>query len=389
MNRKIARRKLGNTGLLVSELSFGAMNLRLLDSSEEALNMLNYVLDQGINLIDTARAYSLENKDGYLMESEYFVGQAIKNRTDLSEPIVIVTKGHGYNLPDLDTDLKKSIDTLGIQGKGNLKIGNNDIKLVYFVHGLNEARWEDIKHNGVLEKLQELKNEGIINYTGFSSHYGNVKAIKEAAASGFFDVIELPYNIFNRSLGEDGNFNLLKYIYDLGIGIINMKAFGGNGLVPVLEILKEYVDIDHNTMLGFCLSNPNISTIDVGARYTSEIDADIKTVLAPRPDSNQLIKMKQEADKVSSHFKNTCRECMHCLEKFKCPQDINFPGILSVYSRYKINKNLERDTSSFNEQYKEFELNADDCLECGECNPWCEYKLNIPQMLREAHDNLK
>ncbi len=89
---KIGRRRLGRTELQVTELAFGAMNLRRLDTVEEAYTILNYVLDQGVNLIDTARGYSGENKEGALVESEVLVGNAIRNRTDLSEPIIVVNK---------------------------------------------------------------------------------------------------------------------------------------------------------------------------------------------------------------------------------------------------------------------------------------------------------
>src|SRR5665647_16722 len=96
MKNEIKRRQFGKTGLYVSELSFGAMNLRLLDTIEQASDILDYALDQGINLIDTARAYKGENKSGQLVESEVLVGNAIRHRTDLEEPIVVITKGHGY-----------------------------------------------------------------------------------------------------------------------------------------------------------------------------------------------------------------------------------------------------------------------------------------------------
>ena len=89
---KIGRRRFGRTELQVTELAFGAMNLRRLDTAEEAYTILNYVLDQGVNLIDTARGYSGENKEGALVESEVLVGNAIRNRTDLSEPIIVVNK---------------------------------------------------------------------------------------------------------------------------------------------------------------------------------------------------------------------------------------------------------------------------------------------------------
>jgi len=382
---RVKRRKFGRTGLYVSELSFGAMNLRLLDSVEQAYEILNFVLDQGINLIDTARAYNGENGQGQMVESEVLVGNAIRNRTDLDEPIVIITKGHGYTPDVFEEELSTSLSKLGIEGKGNLKIGNNDIKLVYFFHGINESRWNTIKESGVLDKAQKAKADGIINYIGFSSHYHDVPQIKEALDTGIFDVIELPYNIFNRSLGEDGEINLLKYAYDKDVGIVNMKAFNGNGMPAIYRMLKGLISIDYKIMLNFCLTNPYISTVDAGARYVDEFKQDIEVAVGKRLTEEEIKNYKAEADKIAGDMNKICRECLHCLEKFECPQGLDFPAILALYSRYIMAEKLNKDTSELKEQYKRFTINAENCIACEQCLEWCEYKLDIPRMLEKAH----
>lgn len=388
MDNKIKRRKFGKTGLEITELSFGAMNLRKLDTFEEAYQILNYVLDCGVNLIDTARAYNGENGEGKLVESEVLVGNTIRQRTDLTEPVVIISKHHGYTIDELESDLKKTLGKLGIDGKGDLKIGDNDIKLVYLFHGINKDRWATMKESGVLDRVQELKREGRISYIGFSSHYAQKKEIIEAIDSGIFDVCELPYNIFNRELGEDAEVNILKHAYDNDLGIINMKAFNGNGMVPIYQSLKDVVSIDYETMLNFCLTNPYITTVDAGARYVDEFKLDMKTALGERMTEEEIEKYKEEADKVAADMKGICRECMHCLEKFECPQEIDFPAILATYSRYQISSKLDKDTTQYVEKYQEFELTAEECIECGECLPWCEYELDIPEMLKEAEQKL-
>ncbi|NLT96477.1 MAG: hypothetical protein GXW85_13295 [Clostridia bacterium] len=385
MKSLIKRRELGNTGLYVSELSFGAMNLRKLETEEEALDILNYVLDQGVNLIDTARAYSATNSQGRLMESEVLVGKGLKNRNDLKEPIVIVTKGHSYTPEELEENLFTSRTKLGVEGKGDLKIGNNAVILVYLFHGLNEERWATMQNSGVLKKVQEYKREGIVNFIGFSSHYGDTVEIKKAVDTGLFDVVELPYNIFNRSLGEDGELNLLKYIHDKEIGLINMKAFNGNIMPAIYNVIKDFISIDYPTMLNFCLTNPYISTVDAGAMNVEQFAQDVKVAAGPRLTQEEITKFKQEADKISSLLENICRDCLHCVEKFQCSAGIDFPAIMALYSRYTVSEKLGRDVTEFKERYKEFALNASDCIQCGQCVPWCEYKLNIPEVLREAH----
>ncbi|MGI6538989.1 MAG: aldo/keto reductase [Caldicoprobacterales bacterium] len=386
MKSGINRRRLGKTGLYVTELSFGAMNLRLMNFIEESYELLDYVLDQGINLIDTARTYNGENKQGQMVESEVLVGNAIRRRTDLKEPIVIITKGHGYVPEDYKTDLFESLSKLGVEGKGSLKIGGNDIKLVYFFHGLNDTRWKTMKESGVLDLAQESKKEGLINYIGFSSHYANAAEIKEALDTGIFDVAELPYNIFNRSLGEDGAINLLEYAYNKDVGIVNMKAFNGTIMVPIYKMLKDMISIDYPTMLNFCLSNPFISTVDAGAKSVEEFRQDIETALGNRLSIREIEKYKSEADVIAADMDGICRECMHCLEKFSCPQGVDFPGVLSLYSRYTVGEKLNKDTSELFKLYTDKGLRVEDCIECGLCLEWCEYKLDIPDMLKKARD---
>ncbi|MGI6705661.1 MAG: aldo/keto reductase [Clostridia bacterium] len=386
MKREIKRRRLGRTNLWVTELSFGAMNLRIMNTVDEAEQLLHFVLGQGINLVDTARAYKGHNDEGALVESEVLVGKAIRNHPHLSEPIVIVTKGHGYTLEDLEADLFTSRGKLGIEGQGDLKIGDKDIKLVYFFHGINKDRWTTMLKSGVLDRIQELKKDGYINHIGFSSHYHDTEEIMAATDTGIFEVVELPYNVFNRSLSEDNPVNIFEYLYKKDIGIVNMKAFSGNSMPPIYNILKEYISIDYPAMLDFCLCNPYITTVDAGATSIRQMEMNIETACRERMSPEKLSLLIQEADKVAPSMRDVCRECMHCLEKFSCPQEVDFPGILSIYSRYTISKRLGKETSAFSEQYKEKKYDMQECIECGECLPWCEYKLNIPEMIKEARE---
>src|SRR5260370_32677849 len=80
-------RKLGDTGLIVSEVALGTMqfggkmNMGNL-GQEETTRMVQLALDRGINFIDTADVYSLG-------ESEALLGNALKG---IREEIVMATK---------------------------------------------------------------------------------------------------------------------------------------------------------------------------------------------------------------------------------------------------------------------------------------------------------
>ena len=141
MKHPIKRRPFGATGDHVTEISLGAMNLRELESEEDGVKVVQHALDLGINLIDTARAYSQEKPDGRVFESERIVKTAISTYSKLDEPLIVVTKGHGYTIEVFDQDLAKSREMLGITTEKQLFIGENEIKLVYFFHGLSQDRW--------------------------------------------------------------------------------------------------------------------------------------------------------------------------------------------------------------------------------------------------------
>jgi aryl-alcohol dehydrogenase-like predicted oxidoreductase len=78
---------LGDSGLVVSELGYGAARLvrSSVSSTRESVATLREALDRGINLVDTADTYTFGI-------SEVIVGQAIRGRRDA---VVVATKG-GY-----------------------------------------------------------------------------------------------------------------------------------------------------------------------------------------------------------------------------------------------------------------------------------------------------
>jgi predicted aldo/keto reductase-like oxidoreductase len=123
-------------------------------------------------------------------------------------------------------------------------------------------------------------------------------------------------------------------------------------------------------MIRFCLSNPYNSTIDAGARYPAEFKTDVEASLLPPMTAAEREALKAEADKVSGLLDGICRECMHCLEKFECPQGISFPDILGIHARYSISKALEKELASFRTQYAALTgPKADICAACGACSP--------------------
>lgn len=381
--KEIKRRKLGNTGETVTEISLGIMNLRMLDTDEDGIKVVHKALDLGINLYDTAIGYTAVKEDGRVMSCETVLKNAILEYGDVKEDILIITKGHGYTIEAFDTDIFKSLDNLGIKGRHELSIGNKSIKLIYFFHGISLERWDTMKKSGVLEHAEKLKEEGLFTYLGFSSHNGHETAIEEAIDTGCFDVIELPYSVF-----APGHDYLFKKAHELGIGVVNMKAFGGTSMLQTTKLYEEYCDISPRERIQYCLANPYITTIDAGCRFAWEVEENVKTSFLPTISQQECDKLVNMAKRVRECVDTTCRECTHCLEKFECPEGINFPKVLAVHTRYIFATEFDKDIEEIKGKYELIKDEAKKCTECGLCNEWCEYQLDIPTLIKETIDAL-
>ncbi|TQR21056.1 aldo/keto reductase [Psychrobacillus vulpis] len=153
------KRQLGKSNLLVSEIGFGCMSLPT--NQQEANNIIQVALDNGITYFDTADLYD----NG---ENEKIVGSALKN---YRQNIILATKV-GNRLNDSGVgwtwDPSKEWITKGIHE--SLKRLQTDYIDVYQLHG---GTMED-NADEVIDTMESLKKEGLIREYGISSIRPNV-----------------------------------------------------------------------------------------------------------------------------------------------------------------------------------------------------------------------
>ena len=183
---ELATRPLGRTGLSVTVLGFGAMDLGgppAADpiSDDESAKVLNAVLDSGINFIDTAGCYG---------SSETRIGQAIAARRD---DYVLATKcgclpgqgmgvTHVYDAANIRAGIEHSLRALR----------TDRIDVAQFHGSLARPEWE---RAGALDELRRLKQEGKVRFIGIS---GILPNLREQIDSGVFDVLQVPYSALQR-----------------------------------------------------------------------------------------------------------------------------------------------------------------------------------------------
>src|SRR5258707_5433963 len=152
-------RKLGHTGLIVSEVALGSMqfggkmNMGNL-GQEDTTRMVKLALAHGINFIDTADVYSLG-------ESETLLGNALKG---VREEIVLATK---FRLPMGGNFNRAGATRVNImrEVEGSLKRLQTDYIDLYQVHG-----WDsNTPLEETLRTLDDLVRQGKVRYIGLSN----------------------------------------------------------------------------------------------------------------------------------------------------------------------------------------------------------------------------
>ena len=199
---------LGRTGLSVTQLGYGAMEVRGTRiwggrpvSDEEAERILYAVLDSGINFIDTANDYG---------RSEEYIGRFLSHRRN---EFVLATKcGCTVVHKNETTD-----DTPHIWTRENLFRGLHEsltrMKTDYVdVMQLHNPSVEQTEENDLVAALQDMKKEGKVRWIGCSS---TAPHLEKYIAAGVFDVFQIPYSALERQHEQ-----AIQDAADAGMGVI-------------------------------------------------------------------------------------------------------------------------------------------------------------------------
>ncbi|MGM7645651.1 aldo/keto reductase [Nocardia sp. JW2] len=219
-------RTLGRTGVQVSTLALGAMNFGRIGNTgqDEATAIVDAAIEAGINLIDTADAYS----DG---RSEEMVGQAIAGRRD---DLVIATKAYlpmGED-PNRRGSSRRWLVTALEDSLRRLDVDHVDL---YQIH-----RWDpSTSDEETLSALTDLQRAGKIRYFGSSTFpaYRIVQAqwsAREHHLSRY--VTEQPcYSILQRGIES----HVLPVTEEYGLGVLAWSPLASGWLSGAIRAGRE------------------------------------------------------------------------------------------------------------------------------------------------------
>jgi aryl-alcohol dehydrogenase-like predicted oxidoreductase len=295
----LPRRTLGRTGLEVTTLGFGAMELRggttgPAVSDADAGRLLNTVLDEGINFIDTSIDYG---------RSEEQLGAAIAHRRD--EYVLASKCGCVPNAPQ-GSDHVHTAENIRDGVEHSLRTLRTDhLDLVQFHRSLGRAEFDA---EGALAELLRLRDEGKVRYVGVSAV---LPTLNEQIEMGVFDAFQIPYSALQRD-HED----VISRASDAGMGIVIRGGVARGApedwdgrryyMVPSDTMrgiweragLDELLDGMTRTafMLRFTLSHPDLDTTIVGTSSVEHLRDNLAAAAqGPLPD-DVLAEAKKRLD---------------------------------------------------------------------------------------------
>jgi aryl-alcohol dehydrogenase-like predicted oxidoreductase len=187
----LPKRELGRTGLQVTMLGYGAMELRGAprgpDVTEtQAETILNAVLDAGINYIDTSIDYGLsEERIGrYISErrSEYYLASKCGCLVGAAPVPRGQRNSHVFTRDNILAGVKQSL----------ARMHTDHLDVLQFHASPSRQTLEE---HGAVEAVLELKQAGTVRFIGMSSTFPN---LPDHIAMGVFDVFQIPYSAVQR-----------------------------------------------------------------------------------------------------------------------------------------------------------------------------------------------
>ena len=366
-------RKFQAAGMDVSLLGFGAMRLPTLGDQkvdeEEAIRMIRYAIDQGVNYVDTAYVY-------HGGQSETVVGKALAD--GYREKVLLATKMPTWILKapeEMERVFNEQLERLGV-----------DCIDMYLVHGIENNRWQRVKDWKVYDYLLKLREEGKIRFIGFSAHCESPADFKEILDEYPWDFCQLQVNYMDKDLqaGVEG----FEYAVSKGVPIVVMEPLKGGKLTDVVppSVSKYWEGLGSDRTpaewaLRWVANLPGVLTILSGMSTMEQLEENLRvlseadTGMMTEAELAAIDKAAETYNKLIVYQCTGCRYCMPCTAGIDIPSIMDFRNSCELYSKsaklqFQFDFFLERKPSL--------------CTACGKCEPECPQHLEIMKVMKET-----
>ncbi len=374
---------LGKTRLKVSRLGFGTMRLPTKNSNAdidevEATKMLEYGIENGINIFDTAYTYHNDTLGGN-GNGEVFLGEYLKEN-NLRDEIILQTKSPTWYIEkksDFELYLNEQLEKL-----------QTDYIDIYLLHSLTASSWNKVDDLGVLEFLDDCLSSGKVRHVGFSAHIEMDTLIGILDEYPKWEVALTQMNYLDEYY-KSGAFGL-NYLKRNDVGTMIMEPLRGGRLINnvpgEVKVLWEISDVERTPVewaLQYLWNRDDVDCVLSGMSSLKQVKENVKYA------SNEDIISEYDQDLIkevarqynASSVGNECTGCGYCMP---CPNGVD---IVNCFKEYNIAQMMNDPKASALQYFSTIGGNsrADSCLKCEECLSLCTQDINIPNELKKVH----
>jgi predicted aldo/keto reductase-like oxidoreductase len=353
-------RRLGRTGLYVSEISLGGSPL-----PDERL--LFQLIERGINYIDTSDSYengNCERKVGRLFKA---VGR---------DKVFIHARFHLQG-PWTEASLIASVE-------GSLRRLATDYTDVLGIHGLEKA--EHLTDERILGAFEKLRAQGKCRFRGLTCHVNQHAVIPKAVEGGLYDMVQIGYNVFDIQetekevktysdyLGESGIRKLIDLAHGRDVGVTAMKVLKVGGRRQDLAADKTKGTTIYQAMLKWALENEKLSAVVTEILNDQEMKEDLDVVGRPLTTKERQMLHAHVAANAGSY----CHLCGLC--QAACPAGIRTADISRCLAYFESYGKRSRARA----EYANLRPAPSGCRDCHACERACPYRISVQERMRRA-----
>ncbi len=346
-------RALGNTGLEVSEIAFGAHGV-------DNPPLMAAALEAGINVFCTSGQYL----DG--ME-EAALGVAMAGLKVDRDRLVVMTG----NAPRRDDTVASILDDVD----ASLRRLRTDVIEIYYNASVETAA--QVRSGPLHEAVERAREAGKVRHLGLSAHGGDLQTVLGVALQDpLYEVFFIKYDFVSYPDLDD----LLHRAADQGVGTLVFKTTAGNRQHEIRDLEKGGLSFRQAT-LKWALMNPAVAGVAVTLTSFAEIEECLGAV-GSAVDRDEVAMLRRYADEMRDRYCRFCRSC-----ESRCPRDVAIADVnrhamyLACYGR----------TDEATRWYRELpqSRSAAACADCGgDCDAGCPFGRRVRDELVVAHRQL-
>ncbi|WP_296890658.1 aldo/keto reductase [uncultured Methanobrevibacter sp.] len=374
-------RILGNTGLKVSEIAFGA-EWYIERSYSDVEEIIRYCEANGINFIDCWMSEPTVRTN---------LGKAIKNTRDkwiIQGHIGATWQNNQYVRTREMDKVKEAFEDF----MERFQIDMLDFGMIHYVD--TQEDYDEIMNGEFIEYVRDLKEKGIIKHIGFSTHSTEIAflAAENPEIELLMFSINPAYDMFPPTDALDDYRDDDKYeglagldprraeLYQLcednGTPITVMKGYASGRLFDENDS-PFGVALTPVQCIHYALEQKGVVSIFVGVGDTKELDAalEYETVSDSEKEYSDIL-----ANAPKHSFEGKCMYCGHCTP---CTSAIDIGGLIKLYDLAIVHDAVPQ---SVQEHYNNLTYDATECIACGECEDRCPFNVKIVDIMLDAQD---